>query len=185
MLACADTLTCYPVSYADVLAQSLPEMQDGGSNSAALRAANAPSASLLSADGGEDRVRLPGPAITVEPSAEAVAAVQALFARQPQLMADAGAAAEFDVFSPAGGVLLLRAASRVPQQSDARMRTGGAAPKRARREGGGAGGEALVLAAAPPPSAAAEPAPAAALCAEAAHPSTPQQAIPRRTSAPY
>ena len=158
-------------------------MQDGGSNSAALRAANAPSASLLSADG-EDRVRLPGPAITVEPSAEAVAAVQALFARQPQLMADAGAAVEFDVFSPAGASLL-RAASEL-QQSDSRMRTGGAAPKRARREGSGAGGEALVLAAAPPPpSAASEPAPAAALCADAAHPSTPQQAIPRRTSAPY
>jgi hypothetical protein len=82
--------------YADVLAQSLPEM-DGASHSAAMKGgatahaggSMASAAGSGAAGGVQERLRLPGPAVTVEPSAEAVAAVQALFARQPQLVAEA------------------------------------------------------------------------------------------------
>jgi hypothetical protein len=75
-------------------------MQDGAAASAAARDAHVQSGGAVSSAAGSDgtaasaqqpsRLRLPGPAITVEPSAEAVAAVQALFARQPQLVAEAG-----------------------------------------------------------------------------------------------
>ena len=65
--------------YADILAECLP----GSDVSAAIRSATASMAS-----GGPGAA---GPAVSVEPSAEALAAVQAVFARAPQLVANASA----------------------------------------------------------------------------------------------
>ena len=150
-------------SYADVLAQRINDA-DGASHDGAARAGPA---SFPSASGSDcaaaslSQPRLPGPAVTIEPSAEAVQAVQALFARQPEMVLDAAVPAA--VHEPA--------AAAAP--------SAGLTHKRPRRECSTPVLFGLVdnfggsLAAAP----------AAAAADAAAVPMTPQ--LPRRTSAPY
>ena len=182
-----------------MLADCLP-VQDGASISAALRAATTPSASAVSADSSDaaaasaGQLRLPGPAIAVEPSAEAVAAVQALFARQPQLVAQAGMQAtpgaapwlRQEACVAPGACVALHA----PHVTDTPACAAAMPAKRARLDTGahdiesGSAAEAALFA--PPSSAAGAAAAVPQGAPEAtALPSTPQQAVPRRTSAPY
>ena len=155
-------------SYADVLAQRINDADGASHNGGAGRAGPA---ALPSASGSDcaaaslSQPRLPGPAVTVEPSAEAVHAVQALFARQPEMVLDAAEPSHLP---------------SVPEPTAAAP-SAGAPHKRPRREcstpvllglvdnfGG---------------SLAATPAAAAAGPDAAAVPMTPQ--LQRRTSAPY
>ena len=155
-------------SYADVLAQRINDA-DGASHNGAGRAGPA---ALPSASGSDcaaaslSQPRLPGPAVTIEPSAEAVHAVQALFARQPEMV--------LDTAEPSHLPAIPEPAAAAP--------SAGAPHKRPRRECSTPVLLGLVdnfggsLAAGAPPSAAAGP-------DVAAVPMTPQ--LPRRTSAPY
>jgi len=149
-------------SYADILEQRINDA-DVASHNGAGRAGPA---ALPTASGSDcaaaslSQPRLPGPAVTIEPSAEAVHAVQALFARQPEMV-----------------VLDASELRAVPEPAAAAAPSVGAPHKRPRRECStpvllglvdNLGGS---LASAP------------AGDTTAAVPMTPQ--LPRRTSAPY
>lgn len=179
-----------PRSYADVLAQRISDA-DGGSHSAAVRAGPPSLPSASGSDGPAaslSQPRLPGPAVTVEPSAEAVLAVQALFARQPEMVLDAGIACAAASQQPcaveaapaAGGAVC--SAFRLVRCSPGNPHAGNmhapAATKRPRREC-----STPVLHGLEHGATAAAAAPSAATADTTAVPMTPQ--LQRRTSAPY
>lgn len=119
--------------------------------------------------------RLPGPAITVEPSAEAQQAVQAMFARHPEMVLGAGmaeqhppapSAFEYAVALPLSGSMPAHAVAKRPRRECS-------TPMLPGLDGVAASGALLADAA----IAAAGPADIAVV------PATPQ--LPRRTSAPY
>lgn len=180
--------------YADVLAECLPgNMQVSASISAAIRASATASARSSGAM---------GPAVTVEPSPEAIGAVQAVFALAPQLLADSEleGGASLAPFTSASHAFAAAAAAATAGPAHHAP----APAKRQRLTLAAARAEQLVLQEAAMQRAASAQATAVmqqqfgsmvevvmqpaepAMTDVCGHkPQTPQQMVPRRTSAPY